>query len=143
MKETLIKRLGVNSELINLILENNTLKDTKDLKVTIPLNMKKYKNKISSYSEVMKEYFSDFDIFVLTKTKAQSRLNYFLPFKKKDNQKINTISPSFLVKKQNIKLLINYKEENILEITELKKVKEQEFIIDNVKYKKKNQIKLK
>lgn len=114
------------------------------LKIIKPLNMKKYKNRVNAYNRIIKDYHtSKWKIFVLTKTRVKEKITLSSLFKKQElkNNKIE-FSPSFLGVSEKTKLLINFKEDNLI-IQELEQnLNENVFIIDQIKYKKANELKI-
>ena len=90
------------------------------------LDKSKYKNKIKMYSEVLKEYYPEpYEIYTLTRTKklnfVETIIDIFIapeigPVSTADV--FSDLSPYYLVKKDNLKLLVNIKN-YILEVIEL------------------------
>lgn len=100
----------------------------------------KYKNKISSYEEILKEYFAHpFEIYNLIKieknTVLENVLNILTGGITYDTVKqLSDVSPYYLVKKDNLKLLVNIKDW-VLTVTELpSKTNEKKFICNNQKF---------
>ena len=90
------------------------------------LDKDKYKNKLTIYNEVLKEYYpAPYEIYRLTRNKKMNFpeiiLNTFIapeigPISTADE--LSDLSPYYLVKKENLKLLVNIKNW-ILEVVEL------------------------
>lgn len=83
----------------------------------------KNKNKISSYSSILKEYFAEFyEIYNLVRRKKMTKLQWVLDLftwgVHDDIDGISDLSPYYLVKKDNLKFLVNIKDW-ILEVIEL------------------------
>lgn len=79
------------------------------------LDKKKYKNKLSSYSEILTEYFKEpYEIYNLVRKKKMTKLETILEFFTygiHDNiDSISDLSPYYFVKKDNVKLLVNIKD---------------------------------
>ena len=110
------------------------------LKITKQLNMKKYKNMIDAYNKIIKDnYISDWHIYVLTKTRVKEKFTISSLFKKTKVEK-NEFSPSFLAINGKTKLLINFKKEVFIMEELEQNIDENLFIINNIKYKKANEI---
>lgn len=90
------------------------------------LDKENYKNRLTMYSEILKEYFPEpYEIYTLVR---QKRLNFIelildifiapeiAPVSTADE--LGNLSPYYLVKKDNLKLLVNIKD-YILEVIEL------------------------
>lgn len=90
------------------------------------LDKDKYKNKITMYSEVLKEYYTEsYEIYTLTRTKKlnfiETIIDIFIapeigPVSTADG--FSDLSPYYLIKKDNLKLLVNIKNYT-LEVIEL------------------------
>ena len=90
------------------------------------LDRNKYKNKVVMYSEVLKEYYPEpYEIFVLSRTKKLNFIELILdtfiapsigPVSTADE--LGDLSPYYLVKKDDLKLLVNIKNYT-LEVIEL------------------------
>ena len=106
---------------IDYLLDNNN-----DLPLMImkkQINKEKYKNKISSYSEILKEnYPSSWEIYVLSKNPKMNKIELILNLLTGGDyyliKDIKDISPYYLVTKNNLKLLVNIKDWT-LEVNEL------------------------
>lgn len=87
------------------------------------LDRDKYKNKISSYPMILKEYYADsYEIYNLVRRKKMTRLEWVLDLftwgVHDDLDSISDLSPYYLVKKGNLKFLVNIKDW-VLEVIEL------------------------
>ena len=88
------------------------------------LDKEKYKNKIKSYSEILKEYYPEpWEVYSLIRNKRMSKLEWIFDFfvgagtvELADG--LNDLSPYYLVKKDKLKMLVNIKDW-ILEVQEL------------------------
>ena len=110
------------------------------------LNKEKYKNKISSYEEVLKEYYpAPWKIYILTREKKMSKLEWIFDFIIGAGtidlaDALNDMSPYYLVKKDNIKLLVNMKDW-VLEVKELDpNINEKKFAVDKNVFRKHNEL---
>lgn len=87
------------------------------------LDRDKYKNKISSYSMILKEYYAEpYEVYNLVRRKKMTKLEWVLDLftwgVHSDIDGISNLSPYYLVKKDNLKLLVNIKDWT-LEVIEL------------------------
>lgn len=87
------------------------------------LDKDKYKNKLSSYASILKEYYTEpYEIYNLVRRKKMTKLEWILDFFTwgihDDLNGISDLSPYYLVKKDNLKLLVNIKDW-VLEVIEL------------------------
>ncbi len=87
------------------------------------LDKDKYKSKISSYTSVLKEYFDEsYEVYNLVRSKKMTKLEWILDLftwgVHNDIDGISDLSPYYLVKKDNLKLLVNIKDW-VLEVIEL------------------------
>jgi transcriptional regulator with XRE-family HTH domain len=90
------------------------------------LDKDKYKNKLSMYNEVLKEYYpAPYEIYTLVRNKKMNIIEILLdtftipwiaPVSTADE--LSDLSPYYLVKKDNLKLLVNIKN-YVLEVIEL------------------------
>lgn len=89
--------------------------------MTKELDKDKYTNKLSSYSEILKEYYSDADIYTLTREKKMNFIEFMIdifvggstpemiyPIETADV--LSDLSPYYLVIKDGMKYLVNIKE---------------------------------
>ena len=109
------------------------------------LDQNQYKSKLSSYLEVLKEYYLDWEIYSLMREKKKNIIEKVIDFFVDIMpitlaNLVNDMSPYYLVKKNGVYLLINIKDW-VLEITELdSNINEKKFIVNNNIFKKSNQI---
>lgn len=91
------------------------------LHMRVELDKKKYKNKLSSYNEVLREYYSNFDIYVLTREKKMNKLEFLIDFfiggfspeaiyPIETADVLSDLSPYYLVCNGDEKLLVNIKD---------------------------------
>lgn len=112
------------------------------------LDKDKYKNKISSYPSILKEYFSEpYEVYNLVRRKKMTKLEWILDFFAwgihDDIDGISDLSPYYLVKKDNLKLLVNIKDW-VLEVIELpSNTNDKKFSYDNNKFINCGKLKLK
>lgn len=119
------------------------------LSMRLELNKDDYKNQISMYSEVLKKYFNDSEIFALVRSKKMSFIDILIdtftipwlgPVETADA--LGDLSPYYLVKKGNLKLLVNIKN-YVLEVIELPNdVNDKEFVYGKNGFKNTGKIKL-
>lgn len=87
------------------------------------LDKDKYKNKISSYASILKEYYAEpYEVYNLVRRKKMTKLEWILDLFTwgihDDIDGISDLSPYYLVKKDNLKFLVNIKDW-VLEVIEL------------------------
>lgn len=93
------------------------------------LDKSKYKNKLSSYVDILKEYFGEYEIYTLSRSKSMNLIERLVDifvggsspsmiFPIETADVLSDLSPYYLVKKDNIKLLVNIKKW-VLEVIEL------------------------
>lgn len=115
------------------------------------LNKEKYKNKLSMYSEVLLEYYPEpYEVYTLTRTKkfnfVETLIDMFIvpkigPVSTADE--LGDLLPYYLVKKDNLKLLVNIKDYT-LEVIELpSNINEKKFVYKNNKFINCGRLKLK
>ncbi len=103
------------------------------------LDRDKYKNKISSYSMILKEYYAEpYEVYNLVRRKKMTKLEWILDLFTRgihdDIDGISNLSPYYLVKKDNLKLLVNIKDW-VLEIIELpSNINDKKFSYGNNKF---------
>ena len=128
-------------------------KDLPLLTMRIELDKSKYKSKLSSYSEVLKEYFSDYEIFNLTREKKMNAAEFIVdlvvggsspemiyPIHTADV--FSDLSPYYLVIKDSKKFLVNIKKW-VLEIVELEDgISEKKFIYNGNVFRNCGRLKL-
>lgn len=114
------------------------------------LDRNKYKNKVVMYSEVLKEYYPEsYEIFVLSRTKKLNFIELILdtfiapsigPVSTADE--LGDLSPYYLVKKDDLKLLVNIKNYT-LEVIELPfNTNDKKFIYKKNKFRNCGKLKL-
>lgn len=125
---------------IDYLLDNNN--DLPLLAMKKELDKNKYKSKISSYEEILKEYYPEpWKIYILTREKKMGKLERIFDFIIGAGtidvaDALNDMSPYYLVKKDNIKLLVNIKNW-VLEVKELNSdINEKRFIVDKNIFRK-------
>ena len=129
---------------INYLLDNNN--ELPLLVMKKKLDKDNYKNKISSYEEVLKEYYpAPWKIYILTREKKMSKLEGIFDFIIGAGtidvaDALNDMSPYYLAIKDNIKLLVNIKYW-VLEVIELNPdINEKKFIVDKNIFRKHNEL---
>lgn len=117
------------------------------------LDKDKYGSKLSSYSEILKEYFSDYDIYVLTREKKMSVSEFLvdLVVGGSSPEKIypihtadvfSDLSPYYLIIRDNKKFLVNIKKW-VLEVVELEEgINEKKFIYNGNIFRNGGKLKL-
>lgn len=117
------------------------------LVMKMELDKKKYSNKIQSYAKILKEYYpTPWQIFVLTREKKKSKLESAFDFvigagTLDLGDALSDMSPYYLIKKDNLKLLVNINDW-ILEVVELNcDINEKRFIVGKNQFKKHQEIK--
>ena len=111
------------------------------------LDKKKYKNKLSSYDEILKEYYSDWEIYNLIRSKKMKKIEFILDIFSfgvhSDIEDISNLAPYYLVKKDHLKLLVNIKDW-YLEVYELPNdINDKKFVFGENKFRNVGKIKLK
>lgn len=118
------------------------------------LDKSKYKNKLSSYEEILKEYFENDDIYILTREKNMNTVEKIIdfvvggsspemifPISSADS--LSDLSPYYYVERNNVKLLVNIKN-YVLEIIELpQNTDSKKFLYGQNKFKNCGKLKLK
>lgn len=103
------------------------------------LDRDKYKNKISSYSMILKEYYAEpYEVYNLVRRKKMTELEWILDLFTwgihDDIDGISNLSPYYLVKKDSLKLLVNIKDW-VLEVIELpSNINDKKFSYGNNKF---------
>ena len=117
------------------------------LSLHISLDKKKYKNKLSSYAEILQEYFKEpWELYNLTKVdkmgKLESLFNYITGGDYYLIKGVSDLSPNYLGVKNDIKVLINIKDW-VLIVKELpSNTNIKKFTIDKVKFINAGKLKL-
>ena len=108
-----------------------------------------YKSKINSYPEILKEYYPEpWEIYCLMRQKKMKKLEWIFDFfigagTVELADSLNDLSPYYLVKKDNLKMLVNIKDW-ILEVQELPSdINEKKFTVGKNKFIKMNKLDLK
>ena len=114
------------------------------------LDREKYKNKLTMYSEVLKEYYPEpYEIYILTRTKKLNFIELILdifiapeigPVSTADE--FGNLSPYYLVKEDNLKLLVNIKN-YVMEVIELpSNTNDKKFVYGQNKFRNCGKLKL-
>lgn len=112
------------------------------------LDKSKYKDKISSYPQILKEYFPEpWEVFILTKGnklgKVETVLDLFTGGDYALIKDVSDLSPYYLAKKDNLKLLVNIKDWT-LQVQELpENTDEKKFVIGKSKFKNRGKLNIK
>lgn len=132
---------GITKNDVDILKEKDGL-----LIMQIPIDVTKYKNRLSSYSEILKEYFRKDRIYVLSKIRHRKGLSniFAILFQNSKNQVMNemkSFTPSYLIKRGTKKILVT-QGEDYLTLCELPSECDSSFIFDGYRYKEANEIKL-
>lgn len=104
------------------------------------LDKSKYKNKLSSYYEILKEYYAEpYEIYVLTREKKMNPVEFLIDFfiggskpemifPLETADVLSDLSPYYLVKKDGLKLLVNIKDWNLIVIELPSNTNEKKFV---------------
>lgn len=112
------------------------------------IDIQKYQNTFKAYSEILKLYYPQCQIFVLTKIKKHNPINSFLNLFFKNSKiaiinEMGTFYPSYLIQKDNRHLLVNITNTH-LHIVEIQlNNNENTFLYNGYQYRKANEIYLK
>ena len=129
---------------IDFLLDNSS--NMPLLKMRLELDKNKYKNGLNYYEEVLYEYYkAPWKIYILTREKKMNKIektiDFFIdsmPISLSDL--VSDFSPYYLVKKDNLKLLVNIKN-NILEVYELNSlINEEKFSFDKNIFTKRQEL---
>lgn len=114
----------------------------------------KYKNKLSSYAEILKEYYGEtYEVYILTREKKMNLVEFIIDFfiggsapemmyPIETADILSDLSPYYLVKKDNLKLLVNIKNW-VLEVIELpSNTNEKKFIYGKNRFRNCGKLKL-
>lgn len=112
------------------------------LSIKKELDRKKYKNKLAMYNMVLKEYYPEpYEIYILSRTRKLNLIETIIdtfiapeigPVSTADG--LGNLSPYYLVKKGEVKLLVNIKD-YVLEVTELPPTtNDKKFVYDKNKF---------
>lgn len=128
--------------------ENYTLKEEDGLlELKLTFNYKRYKNKISAYSETLKKYFAHDKIYVLSRIKVHKGFQNILTILFKNSRsavmnQIKSFVPYYLVVHQNRRLLVAIENECLF-VNELSIEEDSVFEYRGYRFKKANLLKLK
>ena len=143
--QELAKVFGIT---IDYLLDNNN--QLPALSMRKELDKEKYKNKLTMYSEVLKEYYPEpYEIYILTRTNKLNFIELVLDtFIAPEISPVSTadefgnLSPYYLVKKDNLKLLVNIKK-YVMEVIELpSNINDKKFMYGQNKFKNCGKLKL-
>lgn len=117
------------------------------LKLKIAYDRKKYKNAISSYSELLKEYFIKDKIYVLSRIKVRRGLTSMFATIFQNSQKsflkeMDHFTPYYLIERSHEDILVTI-DIDCLRIFELPSGDKTKFIFDGYRFKKANLLSLK
>lgn len=117
-------------------------------KLKIKIDNKKYKNPLSMYTEVLKCFKKNGNIFVLTKFKQKNKMSAFLDLflnntKESVLKEMNHYSPSFLIETPEKNLLISIGNNFLVADILPDNIKSDTFIYEKYRYRKANKIELK
>ena len=115
------------------------------------LDKSEYKNKLSSYNEILKKYYPEpWEIYILNRSKKFNVINFLIdtfvspeigPVDTADM--LNDLSPYYLVKKDDLRFLVNIKKW-VLEVVELPtNINDKRFTYENNTFINTGKIKLK
>lgn len=131
---------------IDYLLDNNSKLPL--LVMRRQLDKKQYKNKMSSYEEILKEYYPHpWKIYILTREKKLGKIELLFDlFTGGDYSAIESVSdlsPYYLVEKDNLKLLVNIKDW-ILEVNEISSnINGKKFVVGKNRFRKHQELNFK
>lgn len=139
--QALSKLFGVS---VDYLLSNQSLPQ---VTLNITLDKSKYKNKLTSYHEILKEYYDEpWEIYVLTISNKLSKLEGTLDILSGGNygliKNASDLSPYYLVIKDEIKLLINIKDWKLLVVELPSDINTNKFTYDNKVFRNSGLLKL-
>lgn len=118
------------------------------------LDKDKYKNKLSSYGEILKEYYGEpYEVYTLTREKQMNLIEFLIDFfiggsapemiyPIETADALSDLSPYYLVKKDGLKLLVNIKNW-VLEVIELpSNTNDKKFVYGKNKFRNHGKLKL-
>lgn len=118
------------------------------------LDKDKYKNKLSSYGEILKEYYGEpYEVYTLTREKQMNLIEFLIDFfiggsapemiyPIETADVLSDLSPYYLVKKDGLKLLVNIKNW-VLEVIELpSNTNDKKFVYGKNKFRNHGKLKL-
>ena len=118
------------------------------------IDKEKYKNKLSMYSEVLKEYYPEpYEIYTLTRSKNMNAIEFIIDFfiggsspemifPIETADVLSDLSPYYLVKKDGLKLLVNIKDWTLIVIELPSNTNDKKFIYGKNKFRNCGQLKL-
>ena len=140
--QALSKLFGVS---VDYLLSNESLPQ---VTLNIKLDKSKYKNKLPSYHEILKEYYDEpWEIYVLTVSNKLNKLEGTLDILSGGNygliKNASDLSPYYLVIKDEMKLLINIKDWKLLVVELPSDIDTNKFTYDNKVFRNPVLLKLK
>lgn len=108
------------------------------LNMKVELDKDKYGNKLTSYEFILREYFSDCEIYNLVRSKKMSKveavIDFFVFGFSDDVDSLRDLSPYYLIKKEGHKFLVNIKDWT-MKISELPlEISDKKFVFGNNKF---------
>ena len=111
------------------------------------LDKSKYKSKLGSYIEILKEYYAEpYEVYTLSRSKNMNPIEFIInfciggsspamifPIETADG--LSDLSPYYLVKKDNLKLLVNIKDWTLIVIELPSNTNDKKFIYGKNKFK--------
>lgn len=127
-----------NLPIDTLLDDENTLPQ---LTMTIDLDKNEYSNKLSSYKEILEKYFKNDEIFVLSTSKKLNTTEKVFDVLLTGGdygliKNASDLSPYYLIKRENVKLLVNISKWKLKIIELPHDVNENKFTYDNTILKK-------
>lgn len=134
-----ISNLKELSKVLNISIDNLMDNDALPLlKMNIKLDKNKYKNKLTSYKDILNDYFSDCDIFVLSFYNSlnltEKILNLFTGGDYYLIKDISDLSVYYLIINNETRLLINIKDYNLYVYELPSDINTRKFKFDNRTY---------
>lgn len=142
-----IENLKVLSKLFNLPID--TLLDDENtlpqLTMTIDLDKNEYSSKLGSYKEILEKYFKNDEVFVLSTSKKLNTTEKVFDVLLTGGdysliKNASDLSPYYLIKRKNVKLLVNTSKWKLKIIELPHDVNENKFTYDNTIFKKVNKL---
>ena len=134
-----ISNLQELSKVLNISVDNLMNNDVLPLlKMKIKLDRTKYKNKLTSYRDILNDYFNNSEIFVLSfyndLNLIEKILNLFTGGDYYLIKDVSDLSPYYLVVNNETKLLINIKDYNLIIYELSSDINTKKFKFDNKTY---------
>ena len=134
-----ISNLQELSKVLNISVDNLMNNDVLPLlKMKIKLDRTKYKNKLTSYRDILNDYFNNSEIFVLSfyndLNLIEKILNLFTGGDYYLIKDVSDLSPYYLVMNNETKLLINIKDYNLIIYELSSDINTKKFKFDNKTY---------